>query len=316
MANFCSDCGSKLTKGQKFCTQCGVKIEDEALAETAQRESFSESSPSFPGENPISYNSLTHETKKSPPPPPPPDKGKVFVFAGPKMQPKSQRQKQQIEDLKKIKDKRAVTKEGGTQPPSSETYEFQDETMDASAQIISRLDRIGLSAETGFGRLLARMIRASLLNKTIYLETLADTSLNKESWQIIGVVIALSSLGTLTFFRSFAGIMSVISSSIVQLIAWFAWVWVVQIGSNIWFKVRLEYHQVFRPMAYAQSPGVLQIVPVVGQIVSIWRLVTSTVCIRDITSCSTFQAMALALIGFIAAMLATYAAAPIVNALF
>lgn len=163
--------------------------------------------------------------------------------------------------------------------------------------------------------MLGRMIRGALLDKTVYREVAADNSLQNEAWKVAGLIIVLSSIGfsfLSSSFTSLPGLISMGSTAVVQLIVWLARVWIVQIAASTWLDKKATFEQLFRALAYAQSPAVLQIVPIVGQIVGLWSLVTTTAAIRDVTGCDTWNAAILSVIGIVGVMVATAFAGPIV----
>ena len=305
MENFCTHCGSKLDEGQRFCIQCGEKVATEIQMGMP---------PSSP-------------TTEPPPimddnvPPPPPPSGQVFVFRGPdlkpQLQPRPQPQPQfQSQSPQQQTIHREELKKGDAIPPTGESFGFQNKSTDLANKVIQSLNKSGFSTETGLGSMVGRMIRACLLDKTIYRETSINASLDKEAWGVIGLVIAFNIIGPYLVRFSFPGIISIISIGIVQLVSLLAWVFVVQMGSSLWLKRKMGFNQFFRPLAFAQSPGILQIIPVVGQFVNIWRLVTNMVAIRDVTGCQTFQAAVLSIVGFIGGLLATRYVPSIIGPIF
>jgi hypothetical protein len=297
MGGFCTNCGSKLDGGQKFCVQCGQKVSEGLQIEVPSQTSAEEKRSS----------SFQRAMQPGMAPPPPPPTGQVFVSGEADLKP--QTPPQQTVSFEGVK-------ESGTLPPGVQSWGFQNKTTEVAAQIIQKLNQSGLSPQTAFGNLTARMIRACLLDKTIYRETLIDASLDKDAWKVIGLVVVFSSVGPFLLSFSLPGIMSIISTCIIQLVSLLAWVLVVQIGSSIWLERKMSFNQFFRPLAFAQSPGILQILPVVGQIVGIWRVVTSMAAIRDVTGCQTFQAAILAVIGYVGAMAATRFIGPILRSFF
>jgi hypothetical protein len=295
MGNFCTHCGSKLDDGQKFCIQCGEKVAPEIQMGLPSSSPTTEPPP-------IMDDSV---------PPPPPPGGQVFVFRGPDLKTQFQPQSPQQQTIR-----REALKQGDAIRPSVESFGFQDKSTDLANKVIQSLNKSGFSTETGLGSMVGRMIRACLLDKTIYRETSINASLDKEAWGVIGLVIAFNIVGPYLLRFSFPGIISIISIGIVQLVSLLAWVFVVQIGSSLWLKRKMGFHQFFRPLAFAQSPGILQIIPVVGQFVNIWRLVTNMVAIRDVTGCQTFQAAVLSIVGFIGGLLATRYVPSIIGPIF
>jgi hypothetical protein len=234
-------------------------------------------------------------------PPPPPPTGQIYVLKIAQAAKAPSSQKQSPQNI-------------AVEPPG-QYWPFQDQTTTIAAQVISKLNESGLSTQTGFGEMLGRMIRAALLDKTIYREVAADPSLQNEAWKVTALIIVFSSIGfsLLSFsFMSLPGLMSLGSTAVIQLVAWLARVWIVQMAASTWLQKQATFEQLFRSLAYAQSPAILQIVPVVGQIAGLWSLVTTTAAIRDVTGCDTWNAAILAVIGVVGVMVAAAFASPIV----
>jgi hypothetical protein len=201
-------------------------------------------------------------------------------------------------------------------PLSSHYWGFQDQTTNVAAQVIRKLNESGFSTQTSFGRMVARMIQGALLDKAIYRQVAADSGLQTEAWKVMGLVILVGTAGLYFFSLSFLGLMPIVSVGIIQLIAWLAKVWVVQVAASAWFQKQISFDQLFRPLAYAQSPAILQIIPTLSPVVGLWCVVTNTAAIRDVTGCDTSSAAILAVIGVIGVMIATSFAGPIVQIFF
>jgi hypothetical protein len=201
-------------------------------------------------------------------------------------------------------------------PLSSHYWGFQDQTTNVAAQVIRKLNESGFSTQTGFGRMVARLIQGALLDKAIYWQVAADNTLQTEAWKVMGLVIVLGTAGLYFFSLSFLGLVPIVSVGIIQLISWVAKVWIVQVAASAWLQKQISFSQLFRPLAYAQSPAILQVIPTLGPVVGLWCVVTNTAAIRDVTGCDTWSAAILALIAVIGVMIATSFAAPIVQIFF
>ncbi len=181
------------------------------------------------------------------------------------------------------------------------------------------LQENGVNMRTGLGTMLERMIRASLLDKEIYREVAGDRALQTEAWKVTALVVISASVGLILASLTRASLGSLtpmLSTSVVALIAFLARVWVVQIAASSWLKRPTRFDPLFRALAYAQAPFILQIVPVVGQIIGLWTLVTTAAAIRDVTGSDSTSAAILSVIGLVGAMVATSFAAQILAPLF
>lgn len=58
-------------------------------------------------------------------------------------------------------------------------------------------------------------------------------------------------------------------------------------------KRPMNFAGLFRPMALAQAPQCLQVLPVVGEFAGLWCIVTNTLAIRDASGCTAGRAMVL-----------------------
>jgi hypothetical protein len=186
-------------------------------------------------------------------------------------------------------------------PPPRDSWPFQQQSTELAAKVIGAL---GLPA--GF---VARMIRAVLLDKTIYREVAADASLKSEAWQVMGVVIILSSGGLLlpsVLNFSLSALSLLVRIAVVQVVIWPVRIWLIQVVASAWLKTPTTFNQFFRALSYAQSPVALGFVPVVGQVIGLWSLVTNTAAIRDVTGCDTKNAAVLTVVGFAGAMAVTF----------
>jgi DNA-directed RNA polymerase subunit RPC12/RpoP len=287
----CLRCGTELKPNTKFCTLCGARAADD------QPRRPRASVPRVPV-NPIEKWELPLVPMSVPPLPP--TTGQVFAF-----------------DMTRLTtvsgSSVAAERPWQNLSASGQCWGFQDQTTNLAHQVIGKLNESGFSTQSGFGSMVARMIQGALLDKTIYRQVAADASLQTEAWKVMGLVIVLGTAGLYFFSLSFLGLMPIVSVGIIQLIAWVAKVWVVQVAASAWLQKQISFDQLFRPLAYAQSPAILQIIPTLSPVVGLWCVVTNTAAIRDVTGCDTSSAAILAVIGVIGVMIATSFAGPIVQ---
>lgn len=241
------------------------------------------------------------------PPPPPPSDARVQEPAGsaskPEVKPSQVKASERVEP---------------ELPPSGEPWGFQDQLTGVAANVIGFLDQSGLSSRTGLGAMLPRMIRAVLLDKAIFREVAADASLQSDAWQVMILVILLSCSGVLISsiqHLSASSLYSIVPTAVLQIIAILVRIWLTQVVAASWLKTRTSFGQFFRALVYAQSPVSLQIIPVAGQFIGLWTLITSTAAIRDITGCNTKNAAILAIVSILGAMEAVSLAGPFVQTL-
>jgi hypothetical protein len=150
--------------------------------------------------------------------------------------------------------------------------------------------------------MLARMVRATLLDVSIYRQVAFTPALQSEAYKVAALVIAFSSFGYLIFSLLSGGLPSInflITTFVIQAIAWFARVGAVSLALSGWLKQPVEFNVLFRTMTYAQSPWALRFVPVVGQLVDLWTLVTGTAALRDVTGRTPLYALILTIVGYV-----------------
>ena len=75
---------------------------------------------------------------------------------------------------------------------------------------------------------------------------------------------------------------------------------------------KLSFGEIFRGLAYAQSPGLLSFIPVVGMLAGLWRLPTTLVALRDMVPTTMGKAFGLLLVGALASVVMTMMLMPII----
>jgi hypothetical protein len=311
----CRECGAFLSKTKKFCTKCGAQI-------------HATEPPSPPGQTAVESSPDVFLTFDSAPLSPPTSGGERFVFGGARREsPPSHRQPEPKKvdsrepeptpSLSRSKPRRSAELEQPL-PPAPQPWGFQDKMTEVADKVIAFLQQSGLSARTGLGGILPRMVRATLLDNAVYREVASDPSLQAEAWQVLILVVVLSSSGVLiASLQSLSASMlfSIVPAAVIQAVALLARIWVTRLVASSWLKTPIGFNPFFRALVYAQSPVCLQVVPVVGQFIGLWRMITSTAAIRDITGCSTQNAAILAVVGTLGDMMAISFAGPFIQTL-
>ena len=291
----CRQCGAVLGKGKKFCVKCGTPC----ASELPPPPTFGQADNRSAAREPLTFDSE--------PLPPPASGGLRHVFGG--------TGREAIPSIQQPKFKKPARPETSL-PPPAQAWGFQDKLTGITAKAIGAVEQTGLSSRTGLGGILPRMIRAALLDKTIYRELAADGSLQSDAWKAMILVVVLSSSGALIAaiqYLSASMLYSIIPAAVIQSVALIARIWVTQMIASAWFKTSTGFNPFFRSLVFAQSPAILQIIPVAGQFMGLWRLVTSTAAIRDVTGCSTQNAAILAIVSILGDILAVSLAGPFVR---
>jgi len=292
----CEQCGSTLKNGKKFCAECGAPAEPDMPPKPAwtEKESAVEQQGSF--------DSM---------PLPPPDSGGIeFVLGGADSE----------STLSLNPDADQVSTPDAQVPlPIDRAQNIHNKLKEVRAKATTTKGRSGLTARTDMSGMLQRMIRAARLDKTIYRELAKDSSLQNEAWKVMFLVLAVSSIGILFASIRYLSIGSGIYFFItvfLQVLAVMIQIWVTQRIAATWLKSPVGFNQFFRALVYAQSPAILNIIPFIGPLMWIWRVVTSTIAIRDVTGCSTKNAAIAAIIGLLAAIAAVLISAPFIGNFF
>ena len=162
---------------------------------------------------------------------------------------------------------------------------------------------LGLSHAGSPRGLIEMMIRGAFLDRSVYRQAAADVNGNTNA--LIAVIIpALAGLvgsWLLTSHYLFLarGITVLVVSALIGLIALVASIWLMAALSQAVVQRKLDFGQLFRGLAYAQSPGVLSIVPVIGPVLSLWRIVTSLFAVREISGSDLVKSAVLLVIGLV-----------------
>lgn len=143
-------------------------------------------------------------------------------------------------------------------------------------------------------KMLERAIRAARLDRTVFAELEADTSLTNEAIIFVAIIAVIQGAGG--FLNSLvsgdgflAAIGSLILGPIVAIIGFFIWAIVIFfVGTNLFKGQASDYTEVIRPLGYAYGPQVLgffSFIPCLGGIASLvgtlWMAVAGFFAIRQ-----------------------------------
>jgi hypothetical protein len=161
--------------------------------------------------------------------------------------------------------------------------------------------------------LVDRMVRAARLDIGLYNEVEADLNATTQALSVV-VLAAVASglgaaLGAAITGRPGALIGGLIGGIVVELLGWAVWSYVMYfVGTRI-FHGTATYGELLRTLGFAFSPGVLLIlrfIPVLGGlitlIVTIWRLVTGFIAVREALDIDNGNTVLTIIVGFIAYM--------------
>jgi hypothetical protein len=151
-----------------------------------------------------------------------------------------------------------------------------------------------------------RIVRAALLDKSVYEEVEADKSATGQAVTLVVLVAVASGIG----IGVGGDVLDLISSAAIALAAWAIGAAIVYfVGATLLPEPQTEadWGQVARTLAFAQSIGLVRILgflPVIGGLIIFaslaWQLVAMIIAVRQaLDYTSTFRAVAVILIGFI-----------------
>ncbi len=155
-----------------------------------------------------------------------------------------------------------------------------------------------------------RMLRAAMLDATVYEEVEADTN---ATWQAVGVVV-LSSFCAGIGSGAEGGIGGIIVWTLVALIGWYVWAYLMYvIGTRILPEAQTEANpgELLRTIGFSSAPGVLRVVGVIPGlrsivfiVVSIWMLVAMVIAVRQaLDYTSTVRAVGVCSLGYLIVLL-------------
>jgi hypothetical protein len=167
--------------------------------------------------------------------------------------------------------------------------------------------------------LLEKMLRAAFLDGDVYQRAANDANDNQNAWMALAIPAAITSVGV--FLMSFSlpglgGIMMCVGTVLVQMLGLALAVGIMSVSSQAVVGRKLDFWRLFRPLAYAQSPGVLGFLPFLGSLFGLWKLVTCLVAIREAAACEDGKAAVLLIIGAVASVAATVLLAPVILSAF
>lgn len=294
MNRFCTNCGSPAPEGAIFCGGCGTPIQaPQAVAPPAAPPPPPQySQPPEPvAAQPSPYSVPPLQT---PPPPPPPQYAQPYqppppAWGGPPP---------------------------GYPPPQPQQPPPQ---QDFAASVASKSDAVlgALNLKDAQGNVFAMMIRAAMLDGNVARTAAADENGNGKALTALLLAMVAPALTGLLFmggvFRgSMIGVYLLtllfgIGGSLLSLV-------VMSAVSHSIVGRRLTVGQMFRGLAYAQSPSVLAIIPIpfLAQLVGLWRIPTTLVALRDMADTTLGKAFCLLLVGALVVMAISLMLLPLV----
>ena len=148
--------------------------------------------------------------------------------------------------------------------------------------------------------MIQNMIRAARLDKEFYNTVEHDASFTGQAAAVVVVVSVLAAIGAWIGpgDQQLFGIL--IGGIIGGLIGWVVWAFVTMFIGTRLFEGTADTGEMLRVLGFAQAPGALAIVPVIGGIVGgIWALVAGVVAVREGMDFTTGRAIGTVIVGWI-----------------
>ena len=162
--------------------------------------------------------------------------------------------------------------------------------------------------------LVNRMIRAAMLDTSLYEEVEHDRSATSQAMQVVLIVALASGIGgalwKLLTLNPIDAVSGLVGGILVAVLGWLAWALVTYIIGAKVFGGTATYGEMLRTLGFAQSPnvllvfmGVLGAIPLIGGLLRlallVWVLLAGLVAIRQALDVSTGKAVLTAIIGWI-----------------
>lgn len=137
---------------------------------------------------------------------------------------------------------------------------------------------------------LQRMIRAAKLDADLYEEVEADKEAITQS---LMVVLLISVIHGILSLASGGGLVGLVSGTILSVILWFFWVYIVFVVGTRWFpesQTRSDIGELLRTTGFAASPRILAIIGLVlnaktmallGLVLTFWTIAAMVVAVRQ-----------------------------------
>jgi len=164
------------------------------------------------------------------------------------------------------------------------------------------------------GKILDLSIRATFLDPEVYSLAVRDQKQTTEAAIVAGVSIFCASVGPalLTLLTGNINLGWMIGLLLVQVAGFAAFVFGASLAAPSVAGIKVEPVALFRSVAWAQAVGVLGILPVVGSLISLWRIPTTVVSVRDGLKIDITKAIILCVIGAVCGAIASTLMSPIV----
>ena len=192
-------------------------------------------------------------------------------------------------------------------------WKFEGGVRDFGGRLVSSM---GLSRAGSPPSFIELLVRGAFLDGEAYRYAARDLNGNANAFLalalpaiggLIGGLLAGSHLSFYTF-----SVTSTVLLAVIGYGATLAAIAVMAAFSQAVLHTKLNFGEVLRGLAYAQSPGILAILPIVGTLLSLWRIVTSIVAMREISGTNAVKSAILLAIGLVTTIIVSAMLSPLV----
>jgi hypothetical protein len=149
--------------------------------------------------------------------------------------------------------------------------------------------------------LVERMIRAARLDPDLYNEVEKDENATGQAFGVVIIVAVCALIGSAFAGHQTQGLIGAVAGNVV---GWLIWSLII-LGIGKLLGGTADFGEVMRCLAFAYSPGVLQLFsffpllgPLVGFVAVIWTIVSTIVAVREAMDFDTGRAVLTVLIPF------------------
>jgi len=173
-------------------------------------------------------------------------------------------------------------------------------------------ETLGASAGSQ-SNLVKRIIRASCLDPETHREVACNNSLNTEAGIALAIGVAGMAVGEglWTLLGGTLKLKWVLAMLLLRAASIAVFIYAVSFLSQPIAGRKSEPMVVFRLLAYPLALGIVGIVPVVGQLLLLWLLVSTTVAVKKLTNQDLAKAIILVVVSGIGAAIASTALTPV-----
>ncbi len=174
-------------------------------------------------------------------------------------------------------------------------------------------DKLGASAGSQ-SNLVKRIIRATCLDPETHREVANNNGLNNEAGIALAIGLAGTAIGNVIWLPYVGGfnVKLILVQLLMSACSMAAFIFAVSLLSQSIAGRKAEPLVVFRLVAYCAALGVVTIVPVVGPLLTLWLLASTTVALKEIANQDLGKAIILVVIGAVGAVVVNMVISPVI----